>query len=98
MSTFKNHPNFEIVVNKVYDTVKLKLTVHEPNRNYNYKETLGTYDPNCEERKEISNRLTVFYPKGHNTRIEFQRGIYDYNITIANMTLGDEYSKRFSYK
>ena len=93
LSTFENYPNFKIVVKKVYDYVKLTLTVHEPNRNYSYKDSLGIYDPNCQERKEHSNRLTVYYPKGHNTRIEFQRGVYDYNITI-----GDEYSKTFSYK
>ena len=93
LSTFKNGKNFKIKVKKVYDDVVLRFDAYE-NKNHTWYETeLGPYDPNIKERIERLDKTTIYHPKGFDVRIEVIRGLYSYTITI-----GDEYTKNFSYK
>ena len=92
LSIFKMGRNFEITVKRIYETVYLRLEVYTRGRNHVYKSTLGTYDPNIQERIERETRTTTYFPNGYDIRIEVIRGVGSYTISI-----GDEYTENFEY-
>ena len=92
LSEFENGRNFTIIVKRVYNTVYLKFDAYTSRGHSWYKSELGDYDPNIEERIVRKDKMTIYYPKGFDIRIEVLRDIYSYTITI-----GDDYTRNFEY-
>ena len=92
LSYFENGRNFTIKVKRVYNTVYLRFDAHTNRGNAWYNAELGDYDPNIEERIVRKDKMTIYYPKGYDIRIEVIRGLSSYTITI-----GDDYTKNFEY-
>lgn len=92
LSEFENGRNFTIIVKRVYNTVYLKFDAYTSKGHSWHKSELGDYDPNIEERIVRKDKMTIYYPKGFDIRIEVLRDIYSYTITI-----GDDYTRNFEY-
>lgn len=71
----------------------LKFDAYTPTKHSWYETELGSYNPNAEERIVRSEKVTTYFPKGYDIRIEVIRGLYSYTISI-----GEEYTKNFEYK
>jgi len=93
LSYFENGKNFEIEVYKYYETVYIKFDSYSKSKGHKrYKTELGPYDSSIKERIVRKDKLTIYYPKGFNTRIEVIRGLDSYTVTI-----GDDYTETFPY-
>ena len=93
LSSFKNGDNYTIKVKKVYDSVYLRFDAYTPYGHSYFKSRLGIYNKNIHERIENISKLTVYYPNGYDIKIEVQRGLYSYTVSI-----GDEYTENFEYR
>ena len=92
LSYFENGRNFTIEVKRVYNTVYLRFDAYTNRGHSWHKSELGDYDPNIEERIIRKDKMTIYYPKGYDIRIEVIRGLSSYTITI-----GDDYTRNFDY-
>ena len=94
LSQWENGRNYFIQVKKVYDYVYLKFTSYEKTKSHIFNKKLGIYDPNIKEKIERSEKITTYYPKGYNIRIEVVRHISSYTVSIGDDDdeyLSDEY-------
>ena len=93
LSYFENGDNFTIDVYKYYDYVYIKFDSYSKTKGHKkYKTKLGLYDSSIKERIVRKDKMTIYYPKGFDTRIEVIRGLNSYTVTI-----GDEYTEAFPY-
>ena len=92
LSNYKNGKNFNIKVKRVYNKVFLKFDAFTKHGHSFYKTELGYYSPKIKERIKHKDKITIYYPKGFDIRIEVIRGLNSYIISI-----GDEYTNNFEY-
>ena len=92
LSNFENGRNFSIKVKRVYNTVYLRFDAYTHSGHSWYKSELGDYDPDIKQRIVRKDKMTIYYPKGYDIRIEVIRGLYSYTVTI-----GDDYTRNFEY-
>ena len=87
-----DNEHFKITVDKVYDRVKLYITIYRKiKQNIHIERDIGEYDENAKEN--INNKegnSIIFYPNGINVKIEIQ--FHPYNFTI---NVGTQFFQRF---
>ena len=79
-----NNKNYYIEVKRIYDDVYLTFFAYEKRKRHTFKKKLGYYDPEIKERIERSDKITTYYPRGYDMRIEVIRDITSYTVTIGD--------------
>ena len=75
--------NYYIKVEKVYDSVKVKLEVYYKDKTIKKTIDVGSYEPEAEEREEDSGNSNIYYPKGKNIKIEVINYEHKYTVKIG---------------
>lgn len=82
LSSWDNE-NYYIKVEKVYDSVKVKLEVYYRDKVIKKTIDVGSYEPEAEEREEDSGNSNIYYPQGKNIKIEVINYERKYTVKIG---------------
>ena len=90
LSKLKNN-NYLLVVKRVYNDVFAHLSVYNKTKNFHEKINLGEYNPELEEEYEDEGDITIFYPRGNDTKIQIITQGTKYIVKIGPQFTGTYY-------